>query len=38
MTKPAPTSDEFVATITRALKRTAKEVCRVTKMHGTKCG
>jgi len=29
-------ADEFVATITRALKRAAKEARRVAKMHGTK--
>ena len=29
-------ADEFVASVTRALKRAAKEARRVAKMHGTK--
>ncbi len=29
-------ADEFIATVTRALKRAAKEARRVARMHGTK--
>ncbi len=29
-------ADDYIATITRALKRAAKEARRVAKMHGTK--
>jgi hypothetical protein len=31
-----PRTDAYIATITRALKRAAKEARRVAKMHGTK--
>lgn len=34
--KQKPQPDDHLATITRALKRAAKEARRVAKMHGTK--